>query len=132
MVASRGDAAATWIFCGSKSRRRRDSAVDRLRQQVAATPRLRHGYSAETGARLRFPATRLFARALTRSEAAALRAAGADEVVVEFDELAKSAPALLEATWAPRDGLVLSDGERKSLGLRAAERGAADRDAPAS
>ena len=51
---------------------------------------------------------------------------------MEFDELAKSAPALLEATWAPRDGLVLSDGERKSLGLRAAERGAADRDAPAS
>merc|ERR1712097_94314 len=65
----RGDAAAaTWTFHGDGSRRRRGRDVDvpwgRVaascdvdvpRRWVAATPRLRRGYSAETGATPRIP-----------------------------------------------------------------------------
>ena len=45
----RGDAAAaTWIFSGDESRRRRGRDVDIQRRRVAATPRPRRGYSVET------------------------------------------------------------------------------------
>ena len=46
----RGDAAVvTWIFRGDGSRRRRGYDVDIPWRPIAATPRLRRGYSVETG-----------------------------------------------------------------------------------
>lgn len=72
--------------------------------------------NAVTRLRAAFPAAPIFSRALTRAEAAALKSAGANEVVVEFDELAKSAPALLLAS-SSSGGRPLSDSERKALGV---------------
>ena len=52
----RGDAAAaTWIFRGDESRRCRGRHVDSPRRRVAATPRPRRGYSAETSRDVRVP-----------------------------------------------------------------------------
>ena len=52
---NRGDAAAaTWIFPGDESRRRRGRDVDIPRRRVAATPWPIRGWSAETGVRLRY------------------------------------------------------------------------------
>ena len=49
METSRGDAAAaTWIFHGDESRRRRGRDVDIPWRRVAATPRPQRGYSVET------------------------------------------------------------------------------------
>lgn len=50
-----------------------------------------------------FPDAKIYARAQTRREAGELKRAGADEVVIESDELPRSAPALLRSTpnsWA--------------------------------
>jgi len=53
---------------------------------LAAAERLRSGFG---------PDPPIFARAQTRLQAQALKTAGATEVIVEFDELPRSAPVLL-------------------------------------
>lgn len=57
---------------------------------VSATSRLRNA----------FPETPIFARAQTRSEAQTLQALGATDVVIETDELPRSAIPLLMGSWA--------------------------------
>lgn len=57
---------------------------------VSATSRLRNA----------FPETPIFARAQTRSEAQTLKAIGATDVVIEADELPRSAVPLLIGSWA--------------------------------
>ena len=49
-----GAAAATWLFRGDNSRRRRGRDVDVPGRRVAAAPRPRRARSVETGARLRY------------------------------------------------------------------------------
>ena len=70
--------AATWIFCGDQSRRRRGRDADILWRRVAATPRPRRGDSVETSRGDAAAATWIFhgdgprhRRATSRSDAAA-------------------------------------------------------------
>jgi Kef-type K+ transport system membrane component KefB len=64
-------------------------AYEDFGRELAATSRLRRA----------FADTPIYARASKRKEATALEAAGATEIVVEFDELARSAPDLLSGVW---------------------------------
>lgn len=64
-------------------------AYEDFGREIAATSRLRRA----------FADTPIYARASKRKEATALEAAGATEVVVEFDELPRSAPDLLSGVW---------------------------------
>jgi Kef-type K+ transport system membrane component KefB len=64
-------------------------AYEDFGREIAATSRLRRA----------FAATPIYARASKRKEATALSEAGATEVVIEFDELPRSAPDLLSGVW---------------------------------
>jgi hypothetical protein len=64
-------------------------AYEDYNREIAATSRLRSA----------FTTTPIYARASKRKEALALQDAGATEVVVEFDEMARSAPDLLSGAW---------------------------------
>mmetsp|Transcript_18779 Transcript_18779/g.40666 ORF Transcript_18779/g.40666 Transcript_18779/m.40666 type:complete len:247 (-) Transcript_18779:83-823(-) len=67
--------------------------------------------STTTRLRAAFPETNIYTRAQTRSEAQALKSLGATEVVVESDELARSAPALVfsQSLWGTNATLSVDD-----------------------